>query len=229
MNCQAFRERIFLLQAGELSGPERRDCESHLAACPSCTARLRFEDGMLRTLEAKLPRESAPPGLETRIRAALRTERAPRAGGAGWLPSRWLVASAAAAAVLALVALAVSGPWRGRGTAADRPASGTVTVVDLDCDRVGRSYEEQRRCLDPAHVNALKLADGSYWTIAAEPAEFRYLQNDPALRGHKLRVVGRLVGGSNVLRVELAERVEARRRLRARAPFALPAAASGVP
>lgn len=232
VNCRAFRERIFSLQAGELSESEGLDCRSHVEACPPCAQRLRFEDGALRALKGKLPRESAPPGLETRIRAALRAGRGEvQAEGAWRLRPRWLFASAAAVA-LALAALAVPALWPGRlsrGASADRPASGTVTVVDLACDRAGRSVEEQRRCTDRSHVNALRLADGSYWTIAAEPAEFRHLRFDARQRGQKLRVAGRLLGGTNEMRIESAEPLEARRGRPGRWPSAVPAAASSVP
>jgi len=229
MNCKAFHDRIFLLQAGELPEAERLDCQSHLDACEACLDRLRFEDAALGALKAKLARASAPPGLETRIRAALRTDPA-RSGRVRWYRAGWF-AAAAVAAVLVLLLLRPS--FRSAelltpGTAGGA-TSGTVTVVDLDCDRAGRSLEQQRRCTQRLHLNALKLADGTYWTIDTDPAEFRYLMLDPRERGQTLRVVGRLLGGTNVIRLESVDRLDARRLSPARYPRVLPAAASGVP
>jgi hypothetical protein len=225
MNCKDFRDRIFLLQAEELPEAERLDCQSHLDACSDCGARLRFEEAALGELRARLPRSAAPPGLEDRIRFALRATQA-RTAGAPWYRAAWLPV-VAAAAVLALLLLVPQ--LRNERPAGPVPISSrTVLVVDLDCDRAGKSLEDQRRCAHPLHVNALKLGDGSYWTMDADPAEFRYLMLDARERGQTLRIGGRLLPGTNVIRLESVERFDARRDPRSPLPRVLPAMASGA-
>lgn len=194
MDCKSFRDRIFPFQADELPAAERANCVSHLDACPGCSARLALEDEALDALRAGLARATAPPGLETRIRSSLRaTPARPSWHGAGW------VAATVAVAVIA-VAIVVYLPRH------QALAQGVVTVVDLDCDRAGKDVPSQRGCRDPHHVNALKLPDGSYWTMDPTRPEFRYLLLDREQRGTKLIVAGHRLGRSNVIRLQSAER-----------------------
>ncbi|NIW35703.1 MAG: hypothetical protein GWN32_03930, partial [Gemmatimonadetes bacterium] len=83
MNCHLFKDSIVHFQAGELSAEEHEAMLEHLNGCEGCARRLEVEEGILRGVKAKLDREVAPPGLETRIRAALDAE-APPARSGGW-------------------------------------------------------------------------------------------------------------------------------------------------
>jgi len=202
MNCKSFRDRIFLFQADELPAGERAACEAHVDACPGCAGRLELEDAALDALRAGLARSTAPPGLESRIRTSLR---GPASMRVPWYRTGWLAAALSAALLAA--ALVLPQLLRPGGTpAASAPAQAIVTVVDLDCDRAGKDVAHQRECLDPHHVNALKLADGSYWTMDPTRPEFRYLLLDREQRGAKLRIAGRRLGGSTLIRLESVER-----------------------
>lgn len=202
MNCKSFCDRIFLFQADELPAVERAACEAHLHACSGCAARLALEDEALDALRAGLARSAAPPGLESRVRSSLRAAGPTQVP---WYRASWLAAAGTAAVLLglALVLPQLGGP---DGPAAPTQlAQGVVTVVDLDCDRAGRDLAHQRGCRDPHHVNALKRDDGSYWTMDPTSPEFRYLLLDREQRGAKLRIVGRRLGGSSVIRLESVE------------------------
>jgi len=218
MNCKNFRDRIFLFQADELPESERAECQSHLDACEGCAARLRFEDAALDALRGGLGRTAAPPGLEERIRSSLRGATATRVP---WYRAGAFAATATAA-LLALLLLLPQLRRPGGPASAAALVHGVVTVVDLDCDRAGKDLAHQRRCLDPHHVNALKHADGSYWTMDASRPEFRYLLLDRDRRGEKLRVAGRMLLGTSVIRLQSVEPLDARHR-----PRALPAARRG--
>jgi len=209
MNCKSFRDQIFLFQAEELSRDEREACQRHLDSCGPCAVRLRVEDAMLRTLKAGLPRTPAPPGLETRLRAALR-EHSHGEVRVPWYRTAWFGATAA---VLLLVALLVP------GFVVDSPpgvdAAGVavhreVMVVDRDSDEAGVGISGQRACTHPHHVNALKLEDGSYWTISSEQPEFRYLLLDRDVRGQRLVVEGRLYPDIDTVRLTAVQTLDAR-------------------
>ena len=58
--------------------------------------------------------------------------------------------------------------------------------------------------------NALKLADGSYWAIGSEEADFRYLLLDRDVRGQQLVVQGRLYPDSHTVRLTAVEKLDAR-------------------
>ncbi len=209
MNCNSFRDQIFLFQADELSREDREACQRHLDACEPCAARLRAEESLLRTLKAKLPRTPAPPGLETRVRAALR-EQAAQGVRLPWYRAPWFAATAAAVFLMAVLvpSLLVESPppVDGRGV----PVHEEVMVVDLDCDQAGYSLDDQRGCLHPHHVNALRRADGSYWSISAEEAEFRYLLLDRDVRGRQLVVRGRLHPENHTVRLTAVETLDVR-------------------
>jgi mycothiol system anti-sigma-R factor len=209
MNCKSFRDQIFPFQADELSGQEREACQRHLDTCEACAERLRVEQSLLRALRAKLPRTPAPPGLRTRIRAALREQAAPGVR-MPWYRTGGFAATAAAVLLVVLLvpSLVVDRPARGdgRGVAVQE----TVTVVDLDCDRAGYDLDSQRGCTHPHHVNALKRADGSYWSISSEEEDFRYLLLDRDVRGRQLEVKGRLYPETHTVHLTAVETLDVR-------------------
>ena len=65
-----------------------------------------------------------------------------------------------------------------------------VTLVDLDCDRAGKTHADQRRCMHPRHLNAVKMDDGRYWMIHADRQTNRDLLFDREARGHRMRIRG---------------------------------------
>ena len=189
--CHEFRELLYSFQADELEESEREACQRHLDRCAGCADRLQAEVGMWNVLRAKLPRIPAPPGLETRVRAALRSEFGPRSARVAWFRTPWFAATAAAVLLMAVLVPGLTGRARPPAAGARvHQVTQEVTVVDHDCDKAGRDPAAQRRCSHPLHVNALKLPGGDYWTISPGPLEFRHLLLDADSRGRRFEVRG---------------------------------------
>ena len=201
VNCETFREWLVHFQADEVAEGDRGRLQEHLDACPGCSRRLEIEDGMLRALRARLEPTPAPPGLETRIRAAL-AEQSPAPAAIAWYRRPWL---AAAAASLTLAVLLFQGvDWPGidssrRGVV--EVSWKVVTVVDRDCDKAGASYAQQLRCRRADHLNALKVSDGNYWHLSADQELSRRLMLDRTMRGKRLAVDGELYSAIHTLQL----------------------------
>jgi hypothetical protein len=184
---------VYHLLAGEVEGDERARCDGHAAACPPCARYLEVERSFGRFLSSRLPREPAPASLRAGIREALERQAPARRG---WLSS-FLFAPSTAGAVAALTLALLLGPAilglqpgaAGPAAAAVR-VSRVVTVVDLLCDQAGKAPEQQRGCRHGRHVNALKVADGTYWSLSLSQDNARELVFDPAARGNRLVVEG---------------------------------------
>jgi hypothetical protein len=112
-----------------------------------------------------------------------------------WLRIPWLVP--AAAALLLAVVLMPALPQRGAVVSVDR----YVTVVDIDCESMGRTLVQQRQCTHPHHLNALKVEPDQYWNISLDQELGRRLVADPEMRGHQLRVVGDLHSSIHTLQL----------------------------
>jgi len=74
-----------------------------------------------------------------------------------------------------------------------------VTVVDIECEDAGMSLSHQRHCLNPLHLNALRVAPDRYWNVALEGELARRLVTDREMRGHRVRVVGDLHASTRTL------------------------------
>jgi hypothetical protein len=189
-DCRTFREFVFHFQADELSQADRSRLQAHVDGCDCCARYLEVEDGFLRGLRARLAAPPPPPGLEARLRGSLSSLAGSRGGGARPAGPFW----ASLAAALLLAALLVVGFSPGTGDdlspAVPVPVIQEAVVVDLVCDEAGASFERQRRCRHPKHVNALKLPDGTYWAVLLEGEVCRKLVLDPQERGRRLVVEG---------------------------------------
>ena len=186
VSCDKFRRDLYHLQAGELSEAEQLALAGHAGECSCCGRLLAFEEAFLRGLKRRLSRAPAPPELRASVREALEREALPVRFGA-WLRAPWLVPAAAALVLALLLVPALSRIGNGVRTV-DRE----VLLVDLDCDRSGLTFEQQRRCTNPLHLNAFKVGPGEYWTIGVDPDSDRGLVVDRSVRGHRLHVVGDL-------------------------------------
>ena len=101
-------EAIHELVDGRLDGAERETVERHLATCASCREERDVAAGTVRVVRNAMPDPELPPGLATRLGAALdEIDRAaePRAGRSWW----WL--APVGAALFAVVALVVLLPF----------------------------------------------------------------------------------------------------------------------
>lgn len=209
VDCALFRRRLYHDQAGELPPDEREAMQAHRRSCPACARLDEVERGLLRVLRDRLaPPGATPAGLETRLRAALAAAAGPANRGAPrrmWLPA--LAASLLLGLLLVPGLIGERPSWPDDRAQFDRE----VTVVDLQCDRAGLSYEVQRRCRHRGHVNAIKLAEGEYLTIAVDSAAGRRLIGDPDVRGRRFHVVGRYDRSRGVVEVDRAVSAEIER------------------
>jgi anti-sigma factor (TIGR02949 family) len=209
MDCNTFRDRIYQFQADEIPQPEREEFQEHLDACAHCAGVLRVEDGFLRALKARIPREQAPPGLETRVRAALRAE-APEPRRLAWYRTPWFAATAAALLlVVILVPTLDTGEHRAPLRGVVQVADQAVVVVDLDCDRAGKTLEEQRRCKHPHHVNALRTRDGRYWFISPDQEAYGAMIHDRSMRGRRMVINGVYYPAINTVHIDRSQAVNA--------------------
>ena len=192
VDCNTFRDSVFHFQADEISEKKRQRLQAHLDDCEDCARYLELEDSFLEGLKARLARVPAPSGLKSRIRAALERE-APAPRSRRWA---WLHAPGTAAAAASLVLALLLGTAVLKGPAVEFSEMDRVhvvrsaTVVDLQCDRGGRTLEQQRRCRHARHVNALKIADGTYWNFSLGQEKAREIALDPEWRGRRVEVEG---------------------------------------
>jgi len=211
-SCPTVTAALLRLQAGDLSPDEAAALRAHLAGCPACARRLAVEDAFVALLRRGLPRVTAPPGLETRIRSAL-AETAP-ARGAAWFARPWFLVAATAALLVVLLVPLVPGRLVG-GSAAAVSIAEDVLVVDEQCDRDGRPLDVQRACTHPYHLNALRRAGGERWTVSPDDDPARRLLLDRGLRGFRVHVEGDLFPALREVRVRRYEVLDLAARYRA--------------
>jgi anti-sigma factor (TIGR02949 family) len=200
VNCNVFAQWLVHYQTDELPEDDRAALQEHLDGCSGCHRRLQIEDRFLEVLRDRMPRVAAPPGLETRVRAALAEADARHTGGS-WLMRPWFAAVAASALLALLLFPGTGGPGAGVGPTMLAVSGQLVTVVDHDCARAGRTLEEQRKCRMPHHLNALLARDGKYWNLSLDREINKMLMLDPEMRGHRLMVDGDLYSAIRTLRI----------------------------
>jgi hypothetical protein len=200
ISCATFREQLYHFQADELSEAERRLCSEHLDRCDDCVRLLEVEDGFARGLKSRLRRETAPPELVQRVRAALDKEAQPVVPR-NWFRAPWAAALAASVVLALLLIPGLTGLLQESRSSGAVHVQRHATLVDLDCDRAGRSFEYQRQCSDPGHVNALKIGPKRYWSLSLGDGPGRALVTDHSLRGHVLRVEGNFHSAIDTLHV----------------------------
>jgi hypothetical protein len=115
MNCKEWEQSVWLYLYDELTTEQRADCESHLAACLGCRARLE-DTRRLHALLKECPSPEPTPELLVASRMGLedaldREELGWRGLLRGWLPSFNLVPARAAATVLTLVVFGFGLGW----------------------------------------------------------------------------------------------------------------------
>lgn len=200
INCGTFCRQLYHFQADELSEAEHRLCLEHLDACETCARQFEVEQEFARCLRRRLRREEAPRELVERVRAALHEEASPLRER-NWIKAPW-VAAMAASVVLAIILIPAVSDVTRRGLFSDVvEVEHRATIVDLVCDQAGYTLEQQRACLHPRHVNALKLGGDTYWNVSLDQRAGRQLATDREMRGHVLLVEGALHTGIRTLQV----------------------------
>ena len=108
MNHDEAAQLLGPYQDGELDLTTCLKLEEHLAGCPRCQQKLEEEQELIELVQSEAPRFQASPFLKTRIRAALRAERASPTTVPWWkhFSSTWGYSGFAGAAAL-LVILAI--------------------------------------------------------------------------------------------------------------------------
>ncbi len=208
--CAIFKQHVYHFQADEVDAELREELQGYLNSCEMCARILEVENSFLSVIKSKAERATAPPGLETRLSSLLDQEveeLAPQetsqaAQGGFW--SRFLtpqVAMVAAAAVVALAAVTLF-PGFGDAGPVSEPVVRTATVVDLQCDKAGKSVDHQRACTHRRHFNALKLEGGGYWYVNPDSQAARQVVFDPRMRGSRLRVRGNYYPDLETIRLE---------------------------
>jgi hypothetical protein len=180
---------------GELAVSELLAVQEHLADCEVCRRRTDFECDFDRTLRQQLAVSPAPASVVQGVRHRLQREFPVRA-------STWIRVvlhpaagySLAAALLLALVLPLGPTAWLDAPEPAP-PAHNSVAlqgrVVCVECERVDRSAEEQRRCRMLTHHSGIRTPDGKVWTLANLGAGAK-LAAQPDLRGAQVRFRGTL-------------------------------------
>jgi hypothetical protein len=195
MNCSEVRELVSPLIDGELPADDWARAQEHLDRCDTCRRRVRFESDFDSTLRRHLAVRPAPESVVQGARQRLAREFPRRRGvwtrlvlhpAAGY--------SLAAALLLVLVVPLGIGPALDTGLALPASVAAVSTeghVVCIECERAGRSAEEQRRCRMFTHHPGIRTEDGRLWTLANLGAGAR-LGADPELRGAPVRFEGTL-------------------------------------
>lgn len=208
IDCARFKDLVYRYLDDELAETERVGFERHGEECGSCGRSLDAERLWDTTLRSQFERHCAPPGLRERIHAGLST-----AGGRSAVSSPWMrlrPALSAAAAVLIVVALAATPLKVLNSRGAEGPGSVIAAmtvegqVVDLHCDKVGLSIEQQRRCTKADHLNAVKAADGHYYAMLDRGAAHDLLFG-ASIRGARISIVGHYDRGLDVFEVDSYE------------------------
>jgi anti-sigma factor RsiW len=118
MSCNRIESKILAYVDGRLKASERRDVETHLAACAACRVRVN-EFRAVSGLLDELPQIEPSGAFDARVRARVAAEPARRSWWA-WLAPSPRVAFAASALLLAIV-------WIG-----SRPSDHPVNVANVD-------------------------------------------------------------------------------------------------
>lgn len=71
ISCEEATARFFAYLDRALAGDPLDDLETHLQACLACCDKLAFSRQLDAFVKSRMPDESAPAGLEARIRHAL--------------------------------------------------------------------------------------------------------------------------------------------------------------
>jgi anti-sigma factor RsiW len=111
MNCEEAARLIDSYLDGELDLTACVQVEEHLAACPSCRARLEERQMLTTLVREETPHFKPSPFLATRIRAALRAEEAAVEKAPWWqvLPTAWIYSGLVAVIAVIAVAMFLSG------------------------------------------------------------------------------------------------------------------------
>jgi hypothetical protein len=210
MDCKQFREVLDCYVDGELSAAAMSAADAHRRECASCARVAADVEALRRHVRRVVTAHLPPPGLEGRVRHAIRSPWMPPGLPPAWLASRTAVAATLVLALAAWVGLSPSSRVQeGLVVALDRavlslaaaePTVFEATVLCRDCE-LKKRYGEEPACDRIGHHGALATADGHLWNIVEQPSSVDLIHDD-ALLGRKVRVRGRLFREAGSIAVE---------------------------
>ncbi len=209
--CREVRELLAAFLDDELPCERSHGIQEHLDACDGCRGFSRMERGFTSAMRARVARLQAPESLSERVRDGWRRldldpgadgtaepgRPSPRASLWGRLASSraaWGLAAAVLAALLLAPAASIWVPGAFQeyvdSVMGVRRVAGVL--VCIECERHGAPIEAQKHCHAQGHQTGLKCAKTGLWHFVADDASRRLL-SDPAMRGARVVVEGRLL------------------------------------
>ena len=199
---------------GEQVADARERFVDHIRSCEECRSRVEEEGRLDQLLRHRLPYHRARAALIQRIRDGLQqvaSQEARRRVPAAWISS-WAAATAAAVALLLVLAPAQPGALYYEGLVTGGPVSGILrnirgALVCVGCARHGLDIETQKRCTpgqEEGHVTGLLDTDGHLWRFMKN-REVATFMGDPLLRGRQVEVSARPFSNIDYLRVYAVE------------------------
>jgi anti-sigma factor RsiW len=213
MDCKQCREMLDCHLDGELSAEASAAMDAHLAECAACARTLDRLQSLRLNVRRTVMAQQPPPGLESRIRWAIKptTARLLERRTAGGVPL-WLAAAAAILLTVAGVTASASHLRSALVATLDQAVVGlstpeTVvlegTVLCRDCD-LKKQHGVRTLCERIGHRGSLVTADGRLWNIVEQDSS-AVLVHDPALLGRKVRVRATIFRTSGSITIEAFE------------------------
>jgi anti-sigma factor RsiW len=125
MNCRDARNLVHASLDGELDLVRQMEIDDHLRQCDACQTIYESQGALQSALKADGVYFTAPPGLERRIRAVVRTAAAPRRWWSAAISVPRLTVAAATAAIIVAV---IAGPLVSRRSRVDQIAHEVVSA-----------------------------------------------------------------------------------------------------
>lgn len=204
MECKEVLNRLVFFVDGELPLSETGKIQRHVEACQACGKRAGFE-GWFRDTLGQLEYHQIPPGLDTRIQAALKEvdDQSDRLRFRAWKWASSLVSRPALGTAVAglLVAMFWLGLPQGLQNGAFGPGTSLALageavhvkghLVCAGCSAAGVPIEAQRHCKKYGHMTGLLTSEGDLLNFVNKP-EVQDLLFTPPMRGTEVEVEGRL-------------------------------------
>lgn len=152
MNCQEAKPLLSAFADGELNGEAGSSVGAHIARCPACARQAEEHRTLKGKLRAAVSTQTAPTGLETRIRSRLREQ--PRA--VPWWQAGWPRFAGAAAGVALLTVSLWATVWRPM----ERQVMAALGIgagdhVHCTLERKSPPIGQQNRPIDPEYGDLL--------------------------------------------------------------------------
>ena len=204
MDCNEVLNRLVFFVDGEHPLSETDRIRRHVEECQACGKRVGFE-GWFRDTLGQLEYHQTPPGLDTRIQAALKEvdDQTDRWRFRVWKWASSLISRPALGTAVAGLLVAVF--WLGLppsfqdgtiGPGISLALAGEVVhlqghLVCAGCNAAGVPIEEQRHCKKYGHMTGLLTSEGDLLNFVNRP-EVQDLLFTPPMRGTEVEVEGRL-------------------------------------